>query len=132
MAYRNKKRNDFNAHTNYRQYYKDYYGIQFGDDYEVHHINLNRDCNEIWNLLLLPKELHRDYHSLLNEIATFCSSAEDVQSRLLLTKRNIAPAYSLSFDMAAILEEADYWVSLKKSGYRWNGEDESFFNGGRD
>lgn len=56
----------------YRQIYKDNYGIEFTSDYEVHHIDMNRNNNDISNLLLLPKKLHHQYHfalSQLNEMA---------------------------------------------------------------
>lgn len=46
----------------YRQLYKKYYGIEFGADYEVHHIDMNHSNNSINNLILLPKELHRKLH----------------------------------------------------------------------
>lgn len=48
--------------NNYRQYYKEYYGINFGDNYAVHHIDGNRNNNNIENLLLLPKSLHSNFH----------------------------------------------------------------------
>lgn len=52
---------------NYRLYYKKYYNIEFDKKYEVHHIDFNRDNNEISNLLLLPRELHQKYHNWLQE-----------------------------------------------------------------
>lgn len=48
--------------SNYRQYYKEYYGIDFGKEFSVHHIDMNRDNNDISNLLLLPKEVHNRFH----------------------------------------------------------------------
>lgn len=50
---------------NYREKYKRYYGIEFGEEFDVHHLDLNHDNNEISNLLLLPKELHHKYHMAL-------------------------------------------------------------------
>ena len=54
--------------TNYRQFYKDYYQIEFGKEYEVHHIDGNRENNDISNLILLPRELHRKYHNSLEAV----------------------------------------------------------------
>lgn len=51
---------------NYRLKYKRYYGIDFGKDYVIHHIDFDRNNNDISNLLLLPKELHTQYHIILN------------------------------------------------------------------
>lgn len=44
------------------------HGIKISDKYHVHHIDLNRENNEIYNLLILPKDLHIKYHMYLNEI----------------------------------------------------------------
>lgn len=53
---------------NYRKLYKEYYKIDFGNDYEVHHIDLNHNNNDIRNLILLPKTLHRKYHKILYNV----------------------------------------------------------------
>lgn len=46
----------------YRKKYKLYYGIEFDRDYAVHHIDGNRENNNIANLVLLPSKLHSKYH----------------------------------------------------------------------
>lgn len=53
---------DINRLKNYREKYKRYYNIQFGREYVIHHIDGNRDNNNIENLLLLPLGLHSKYH----------------------------------------------------------------------
>lgn len=50
--------------TQYRKFYKKYYKIDFSNDYVVHHIDGNRDNNNIENLVMLPKALHTKYHIL--------------------------------------------------------------------
>ena len=50
--------------NNYRQFYKEYYGIEFGREFEVHHIDKNRDNNNIENLVLLPAKAHNYYHKI--------------------------------------------------------------------
>lgn len=50
---------------NYRNIFKKHYGIEFGQQYDIHHIDLNHNNNEISNLLLLPKKLHQEYHNAL-------------------------------------------------------------------
>ena len=55
---------------NYRKYFKEYYGINFSKDYEVHHIDLNHNNDDINNLMLLPKKLHNKYHLLMNSTNT--------------------------------------------------------------
>ena len=54
---------------NYRKKFKEYYGIEFSSDFEVHHIDLNRENNDISNLMILPKKLHHQYHMYLNGTA---------------------------------------------------------------
>ena len=55
--------------TNYINKYKKYYNIQFDSrKYHIHHIDGNRENNDISNLLLLPASLHREYHTLLRTI----------------------------------------------------------------
>ena len=49
---------------NYRKFYKEYYQINFDKNYEVHHLDENRENNNIENLLLLPKHIHHQYHQL--------------------------------------------------------------------
>ncbi len=53
---------------NYQKLFKEYYKIDFDNNYEVHHINLNHKDNRIENLMLLPKNLHKMYHKSLEEI----------------------------------------------------------------
>lgn len=50
------------ARENYRAKYKRYYGIEFDAEYVVHHIDGDRENNDIRNLVLLPRELHSRYH----------------------------------------------------------------------
>lgn len=48
--------------TNYRRFYKEYYGIDFGSDFCIHHLDFNRENNDINNLLLIPKKVHGQFH----------------------------------------------------------------------
>ena len=59
----------------YRTVFKKHYGIDFSREYDIHHIDLNHNKNDINNLMLLPKELHSEYHTLLNSV---CSSNESI------------------------------------------------------
>ena len=50
---------------NYVKFYKQSLNIDFDSSkFEVHHIDQDRSNNDIENLLLLPKELHHQYHRL--------------------------------------------------------------------
>lgn len=59
---------DINKLKNYREKYKRYYEIDFDSDYVIHHIDFDRNNNDIGNLLLLPSELHQRYHFYLAAI----------------------------------------------------------------
>lgn len=52
----------------YRKFYKQYYGINFGLEMAVHHCDFDRSNNDIDNLLLMPADLHHRYHFLINSL----------------------------------------------------------------
>lgn len=52
----------------YRKIIKEYYNINLESNYDVHHIDLNHNNNEISNLMIIPKKLHQKYHKYLNAI----------------------------------------------------------------
>ena len=54
---------------NYRKFYVEQTKQKLPKDWEVHHINKDRDDNRIINLVALPKELHTKYHTLLERIS---------------------------------------------------------------
>ena len=49
-------------YVDYREFYKGFFDIEFGNEYHIHHIDGNRKNNHIDNLLLLPAKLHNRYH----------------------------------------------------------------------
>lgn len=69
---------------NYREKYKRYYGIDFDKDFDVHHIDLDRENNDIDNLILLPKILHERYHKCLTEI----SGITDISKLKIINVKN--------------------------------------------
>lgn len=47
----------------YRKIYSEYYNLKWDSKlFEVHHIDRNKNNNDIKNLVLLPKKLHQEYH----------------------------------------------------------------------
>lgn len=46
----------------YREVYIENVGKMINMENEIHHINHNRKDNSIYNLVELPKKLHREYH----------------------------------------------------------------------
>jgi hypothetical protein len=53
---------------NYRKFYEEKTGKKIPKDFDVHHIDLNRENNDIMNLVAIPKKLHHNYHKSLYEI----------------------------------------------------------------
>lgn len=56
---------------NYRKFFSDYYNIEIPKEYDIHHIDFNRENNKIQNLIVIPYKLHRKYHFLRNIVSKF-------------------------------------------------------------
>lgn len=52
----------------YRSDFEKHFDVVIPKGYEVHHINLNHNDNSMENLMILPCELHREYHRLVGEL----------------------------------------------------------------
>ena len=53
----------------YKQYYSKHFFVDIDNDkFHVHHIDFDRENNDMGNLLVLPAALHRRYHAVLAEI----------------------------------------------------------------
>lgn len=110
---------DTNRLKNYREKYKRYYGIEFGKEYAIHHIDLDRTNNDISNLLLLPQELHAKYHMILNAISLCPQKPKadgiiDVRlSNVLITDYN-AKMFDL---LPETIAECRKWLKWKHENY---------------
>lgn len=63
----------------YRKIYADYYSIKWEtSEFEIHHIDRNRENNDVHNLVLLPKKLHKDYHRILSIIQNDFENGADI------------------------------------------------------
>lgn len=62
-------RGKFFVMVNYKRIYERAFGIQWDRTlYEIHHVDRNRENNEIGNLLLIPKEVHERIHKIESEL----------------------------------------------------------------
>lgn len=52
----------------YRKIYEQAIGRKIPEGFEIHHIDLNRKNNKLSNLVMLPKELHQEYHKRLGQL----------------------------------------------------------------
>lgn len=96
---------------NYREKYKQYYGIDFGSDCAIHHIDFNRSNNDIDNLLLLPRNLHAKYHMCL-------SSCADKEHKIngIIGEWDKYQLKELK-NLVEALEEISRWVKWKQYNY---------------
>lgn len=53
---------------NYRKFYQEQTKTKLPKNFEVHHIDLNRENNDITNLVAIPKKLHQELHSTFDSI----------------------------------------------------------------
>lgn len=97
---------------NYRERYKQYYKIDFDDSYDIHHIDFNRENNNIRNLLLLPKKLHIEYHSILEKVDPFWEKGSISINPQLETETNIQLLNAK--ELIEIIEKCMEWVNYKQ------------------
>lgn len=87
----------------YRDYYKSFFKIEFDGLFDVHHLNCNRNDNNISNLLLLPNCLHRTTHNIIYNL----SLNQDVYDYIF---------YIASIDEKLLcqINEIRFWFDLKE------------------
>jgi len=69
--------------NNYRKKYLEYFDLEDNKAFQIHHIDLDRNNNSLNNLVLLPKELHRNIHNNFQNIygrdkKSFTVSLDDI------------------------------------------------------
>ena len=112
----------------YREYYKSYYNIDFGADIVIHHIDFDRDNNDIKNLLAMPRALHSKYHECLNQLENSGAEIKDIK----LSDRSCVTYHDLYYieQYIDVVKEVLIWVNkkeimdLKKEG-EYNASDKS-------
>lgn len=97
----------------YRKKYKDYFKIQFGKEYDIHHIDFNHKNNDIENLLLLPKDLHQRLHKVKINYGPFLDRQinvfSDIDSQL-----GCSIMAEAMLEISKIYDELQIWVSMKE------------------
>lgn len=105
----------------YRKLYKSYYKIEFGSEFEIHHIDGNHSNNEIRNLLLLPQKLHDQLHWINNIFFDYFGKSYN----FLRVMSNAHQCYYLSSAVdiwANLCKELPAWIRRKEyEGYRKDG-----------
>lgn len=114
----NKKGVNKATKNTYRKYYKSYYKIDFGSDMVVHHIDFDRDNNDISNLLLIPRTLHSEYHEIVREL-----KQHNIRIDNIMLNRGVSHAsFDISFleNYVSVLNEMLFWIKEKDEMYRGN------------
>ena len=52
-------------HFNYRKFYEKQTNKKIPKDFDIHHIDFNRENNDIANLVAIPRQLHKKYHTII-------------------------------------------------------------------
>lgn len=108
---------DINKLKDYRKKYKRYYGIDFGSDFVVHHLDFNRENNDISNLLLMPKELHEKYHYYLQVLDLLNWKSGELKIKTRIDQHGIFEYFTDKdlLDFLLILEECRFWLNKKNA-----------------
>lgn len=95
--------------NNYRNYYKQYYNIEFGSEMDIHHIDKNRNNNDIRNLILFPGKFHNLYHSYGEKLELYGEKCSHIDALIY----NVI-YYSFNTDKVKTLcDSFKYWADLK-------------------
>lgn len=98
---------------NYRKIYEKKCNIKIPKGYEIHHIDFNRENNDIFNLVMLPKKLHSDYHKKLEK---YLSIQYEVKIKLQnsLDRGFMVNEYIKKVDLKIIEEFINVWYECMK------------------
>ena len=98
------------AGKNYRKLYKEHYGIEFGEDMAVHHIDFDRSNNNIDNLLLMPRTLHQKYHFHISQLG---GAGNGIIDGDMTIDGNIYKIMALQ-GLVNALDDISKWVQIKR------------------
>lgn len=96
------------SNTHYRQYYKDYYRLEFDSRFDIHHIDRDKTHNDISNLILLPKSVHLSYHYYLSACDNI--SLESFMFYKLDAEKDLTAIY----EFLDIYKKIKQWVDFKQ------------------
>jgi hypothetical protein len=101
----------------YRKFYKDYYGITFDDDMVIHHLDWNRNNNDISNLLLIPKEIHNMFHKSCRYVKDIIERYGNPQMLVLEKGVTIISQHANQYFKA--IDEMAIWNGYKALDYKY-------------
>lgn len=94
-----------------KKIYEDYFNIKVDDEFVIHHLDGNRNNNDIKNLLMLPSELHGKYHEAQNEFETvYCSLNTNLT---LASIMGVDLAFAKLAVLKNMIDKCHQWVNYK-------------------
>lgn len=99
--------------ADYRKLYFEHYGMSDpGPEFDIHHIDLNHDNNEIDNLIMLPQRVHHKYHMCVS----YFGGVLDKTKLTFDAKINIQGngyARSMLRKLSDVMDEIEEWRLIK-------------------
>lgn len=97
---------------NYRKNYERWFGIKIPKGFEIHHIDFDHYNNDISNLIMLPRELHQEYHKAIYEINGLNNDKATIYGKININGGSFLTNEMINF--CKILQEIDKWVSYRE------------------
>ncbi len=94
--------------ANYRRIYEKHYGVKIPKDYDIHHIDEDRENNDPSNLLALPRQLHRKWH-----FAKSGMRGLDIEMLSDFTLSDSRYCVMMARHVLDAREEIDYYINQK-------------------
>lgn len=90
-------------------------GLKTPNNFDIHHIDMNRQNNDITNLVCLPLQLHRDFHKLHDILKDLHSNNKTMFT--VAKSGSLTEAYKTyrktNRDIDAVLQELSLWVQYR-------------------
>lgn len=94
----------------YRTIYEEHFRMTIPDGFVIHHMDRDRDNNDIDNLVMLPSKLHQQYH--------FYSTGDEDGRCYFNNKLDDLFSYDYSLvraeRMLEVLKQCAFWCSVKE------------------
>ena len=95
--------------SKYRKIFEEYYGVKIPNGFDIHHIDGDRNNNDISNLLMLPHTLHAEYHEWCFEY-TKLMSTQDLDCKLCGYNQH---KFMVIEEFGKVLEKCREWILYK-------------------